>query len=218
MCNLWARWLVPVRSARTIPTRSKALRAAFCGSAAVAIVFFGAEFAAKRDRQRRHPHHFLPSHPSQGRHHHHLQGERPVRPRGDEEGQSRAARLADRPAHQHGPPPDRRPLGGLPGHRRAGADPRDRRLPFARHQRHAAPPLQRGRAPQPAHARQGDRLLHPGRASSRRSARLGSGCSAAASASIRRRARRSCTWMSAACATGRGSRRRSSRASWPRAR
>ena len=124
---------------------------------------FGRRIAADGDRQRRHPHHQLPPHPPEGRHHRHLQGERQIRPGRPQEDQSRAARLAHRQPHRHGPAPDRRPLGGLSGYRRQGADPRDRRLPFAGHQRHASPPLLGRRQVQPAHARQGDRLLHPGR-------------------------------------------------------
>ena len=43
MCNLWARWLVPVRSARTNPTLPSALRAVWCGGAAALVVLFGVQ-------------------------------------------------------------------------------------------------------------------------------------------------------------------------------
>jgi uncharacterized protein YcbK (DUF882 family) len=43
MCNLLARWLVPVRSARTIPTLRKALRAGCCASVAALVLVFGGQ-------------------------------------------------------------------------------------------------------------------------------------------------------------------------------
>jgi len=43
MYNLLARWLVPVRSARTLPTLPKALRAVTCGGAAALAVLFGVD-------------------------------------------------------------------------------------------------------------------------------------------------------------------------------
>ena len=181
--------LVPVSSARTNSTLLKALRAGACGSVAALVVIVRRRIAAERDRQRRHPHHHLPPHPPQGRHHHHLQGEWPVRPGRAEEGQPRAARLAHRQADQHGPAPDRRALGGLSGDRRQGADPRHRRLPFAGHQRHAAPPLQRA-SPSTASTCSARRSTSTSRtSSSSRSATPACGCSAAASASIRPPAR-----------------------------
>ena len=61
----------------------------------------------------------------------------------------------------------RHPVGGLPRGRRQDADPHRLLLPFARHQRDAAPALARRRPVQPAHARQGDRLQHRGRCASR---------------------------------------------------
>ena len=103
--------------------------------------------AAARQGRRRHPHAHAAPRPHRRRPHHHLQEERPVRRGGAEEDQLDHARLAQERSDQDGPAGDRPAVGGLSGGRRQGADPHHLRLPFARHQRHAAPP-QQGRGAQ----------------------------------------------------------------------